>query len=227
MAHNKQSKDMQDNVIKAIRTVVEAELRTLNATKSTIGVVVEDPKNYKAKVKINDDIYEAIVPEHAHHWIQKDDVVIIKDLYNDKKKLVIDGKTGHTSGEAQLVFSDSRDPNKYVSGVDGIFDEDGNLLNYATIDSEGFGPGKPGEPGGENPDEPGEPTYPTGPPEIIFDFIIASSEWNINHNFHKSYPNVILVDSNNELFHGTITYVDANSIKITFNRPVTGKAILS
>lgn len=227
MAHNKQSKDMQDNVIKAIRTVVEAELRTLNATKSTIGVVVEGPKNYKAKVKINDDIYEAIVPEHAHHWIQKDDVVIIKDLYNDKKKLVIDGKTGHTSGESQLVFSDSRDPNKYVSGVDGVFDEDGNLLNYATIDSEGFGPGKPGEPDDGDVNEPDDPVAPIGPQEVVFDFIVASSEWNINHNFHKSYPNVILVDSDNELFHGTVTYLDAKSIKVTFNRPVAGKAILS
>lgn len=214
MAHDKQSKDMQENVIKAIRTIVGAEMQSMNATKSTIGIVLDNPKNYKAKVKINDDVFEAIVPEHVHHWIQKDDVVVVRDLYNDKKKLVIEGKTGHVSGEPQLVFSDARDTDKYVSGVDGVFDENGNLLNYATVDSSAYGAS----------------TLSAGPlssNEIIIEFTSESTEWNIEHNSPKAYPSIVLVNSNNELIQGDITYVNGNSIKVVFSKPVSGKAILS
>lgn len=214
MAHDKQSKDMQENVIKAIRTIVGAEMQSMNATKSTIGIVLDNPKNYKAKVKINDDVFEAIVPEHVHHWIQKDDVVVVRDLYNDKKKLVIEGKTGHVSGEPQLVFSDARDTDKYVSGVDGVFDENGNLLNYATVDSSAYGASTlSAEPLSSN--------------EIIIEFASESTEWNIEHNSPKAYPSIVLVNSNNELIQGDITYVNGNSIKVVFSKPVSGKAILS
>lgn len=205
---------MQENVIKAIRTIVGAEMQSMNATKSTIGIVLDNPKNYKAKVKINDDVFEAIVPEHVHHWIQKDDVVVVRDLYNDKKKLVIEGKTGHVSGEPQLVFSDARDTDKYVSGVDGVFDENGNLLNYATVDSSAYGAS----------------TLSAGPlssNEIIIEFTSESTEWNIEHNSPKAYPSIVLVNSNNELIQGDITYVNGNSIKVVFSKPVSGKAILS
>ena len=214
MAHDKQSKDMQENVIRAIRTIVGAEIQSMNATKSTIGIVLDNPKNYKAKVKINDDVFEAIVPEHVHHWIQKDDVVVIRDLYNDKKKLVIEGKTGHISGEPQLVFSDARDTDKYVSGVDGVFDEDGNLLNYATVDSSAYGASNlSAEPLSSN--------------EIVIEFKSESTEWNIEHNSPKAYPSIVLVNSNNELIQGDITYVNGSSVKAVFREPVSGKAILS
>ena len=214
MAHDKQSKDMQENIIRAIRTVVGAEMQSMNATKSTIGIVLDNPKNYKAKVKINDDVFEAIVPEHVHHWIQKDDVVVIRDLYNDKKKLVIEGKTGHVSGEPQLVFSDARDTDKYVSGVDGVFDENGNLLNYATVDSSAYGASTlSAEPLSSN--------------EIIIEFTSESTEWNIEHNSPKAYPSIVLVNSNNELIQGDITYVNGSSIKVVFSEHVSGKAILS
>ena len=214
MAHDKQSKDMQENVIRAIRTIVGAEMQSMNATKSTIGIVLDNPKNYKAKVKINDDVFEAIVPEHVHHWIQKDDVVVIRDLYNDKKKLVIEGKTGHIGGEPQLVFSDARDTDKYVSGVDGVFDENGNLLNYAIVDSSAYGASTlSAEPLSSN--------------EIIIEFASESAEWNIEHSSPKAYPSIVLVNSNNELIQGDITYVNRNSIKVVFSKPVSGKAILS
>lgn len=205
---------MQENVIRAIRTIVGAEMQSMNATKSTIGIVLDNPKNYKAKVKINDDVFEAIVPEHVHHWIQKDDVVVIRDLYNDKKKLVIEGKTGHVSGEPQLVFSDARDTDKYVSGVDGVFDENGNLLNYATVDSSAYGASKMS-------------TEPLSSNEIVIEFASESTEWNIEHNSPKAYPSIVLVNSNNELIQGDITYVNGNSIKVVFSKPISGKAILS
>lgn len=205
---------MQENVIRAIRTIVGAEMQSMNATKSTIGIVLDNPKNYKAKVKINDDVFEAIVPEHVHHWIQKDDVVVIRDLYNDKKKLVIEGKTGHVSGEPQLVFSDARDTDKYVSGVDGVFDEHGNLLNYATVDSSAYGASNlSAEPLSSN--------------EIVIEFASESTEWNIKHNSPKAYPSIVLVNSNNELIQGDITYVNGRSVKVVFSQPVSGKAILS
>ena len=214
MAHDKQSRDMQENVISAIRTIVGAEIQSINATKSTIGIVLDNPKNYRTKVRINDDVFEAIVPEHVHHWIQKDDVVVIRDLYNDKKKLVVEGKTGHISVEPQLVFSDARDTDKYVSGVDGVFDEDGNLLNYATVDSSAYGAGKLG-------------ADPLSSNEIMIEFASESTEWTIKHSSPKAYPSIVLVDSNNKMIQGDITYINGGLIKVVFNKPVSGKAILS
>lgn len=205
---------MQENVIRAIRTIVGAEIQSIDTTRSTIGIVLDNPKNYKTKVKINDDVFEAIVPEHVHHWIQKDDVVVIRDLYNDKKKLVVEGKTGHVSGEPQLVFSDARDTDKYVSGVDGVFDENGNLLNYATVDSSAYGANKlSAEPLSSN--------------EVVVEFASESREWSVKHNSSKAYPSIVLVDSNNKMIQGEITYVNGSLIKVVFNKPVSGKAILS
>ena len=127
---------------------------------------------------------------------------------------MIEGKTGHISGEPQLVFSDARDTDKYVSGVDGVFDENGNLLNYATVDSSAYGASNlSAEPLSSN--------------EIVIEFDSESTEWNIEHNSPKAYPSIVLVNSNNELIQGDITYVNGSSIKVVFSEPVSGKAILS
>lgn len=124
--------EFQNAILEAVDIVVNARVGKLGYTNSQIGVVLEDPRGYDVRVKIRDSEVSCIVPEHLHSWIQKDDIVIVKDLYNDGQKLVVDAKTGQLQSTPSLVFYDS-EKEKLVSGVDGIFDEDGDKIAYGTV----------------------------------------------------------------------------------------------
>ena len=50
--------------------------------------------------------------------------------------------------------------------------------------------------------------------------------WIINHNL-GSFPSVTVVDSNNQVVIGDITYVGSNSLTITFTIPFAGYAFLN
>lgn len=54
----------------------------------------------------------------------------------------------------------------------------------------------------------------------------ASKTWTINHNLGK-FPSVAVVDSGNNTIQGEIEYVNANTVKVHFNRAVGGKAYLN
>lgn len=125
--------DLQKSVIKAIETVVEAKIGENSTTNSTMGIVVEDPKGFTCKVDMNGQVFTCSLPEHLHTWIQKDDIVIVQDLYNDGVKRIVTGKTGSTRPSPSIVFSD--DSGRLIGGVDYIEDENGNKMNdsYGTI----------------------------------------------------------------------------------------------
>lgn len=120
--------DSQVKIIEAIGKVVDSKLDTLSTTNSTIGFVVDEPQGFDCTVSINDHNFEAILPEHLHTWIQKDDIVIVQDLYGDGRKKVITGKTGSRQQVPTLVFYDD-EKGRNVSGRDGIFDGSGNKLD--------------------------------------------------------------------------------------------------
>ena len=125
--------DLQKSVIKAIETVVDAKLGESSTTNSTMGVVVEDPKGFACKVDMNGQIFTCSLPEHLHTWIQKDDIVIIQDLYNNGVKRVVTGKTGSTRPSPSIVFHDE-ESGGLIGGVDYIEDENGNKMDsYGTI----------------------------------------------------------------------------------------------
>lgn len=135
MANNTQYEN-QKILIDVIDKVVERKLSMYNNTTSTFGVLIEDPKEFVGKVKIVDDIYTCTIPEYLHTWLQKDDVVIVQDLFNDGRKKTIIGKTGKTRvSDPSLVFY--RDGhNRY--GVDGVFEVGSDeKLGYATVDESG------------------------------------------------------------------------------------------
>lgn len=55
----------------------------------------------------------------------------------------------------------------------------------------------------------------------------SSTIWNITHNL-SFYPNIIVVDgSGGQIFPGSVTYVDATHMQLTFSANVGGKAYLS
>lgn len=61
-----------------------------------------------------------------------------------------------------------------------------------------------------------------------FDQSVAASVWNITHNLNKLYPNITIMDTTSELIIGyLVTYVDVNTVQLTFSAAFSGRAILS
>lgn len=54
----------------------------------------------------------------------------------------------------------------------------------------------------------------------------ASSEWTINHNLNR-YPSVTVVDSAGTKAYGDVTYIDADTLTVSFNAPFSGTAYLN
>lgn len=125
--------DLQRALLSAVEKEVDLKLQKHKTTNSQIGVVVEDPKGYEAKVLIGRNEKTCSLPEHLHTWVQKDDIVIIQDLYGNGAQKVITGKTGERQESPSLVFYDE-DVDRNISGRDAIFDDEGNKLDaYGTI----------------------------------------------------------------------------------------------
>lgn len=118
--------EMHKILVDSVDQIVSARVSSMTTTNSIIGVVSENPDGFNCKVKIKMDEVTCIIPEHLHSWIQKDDIVIIQDLYNDGQKRMITGKTGQLQSSPSLVFYD-KDEDKNTSGVDGLFDKEDNL----------------------------------------------------------------------------------------------------
>ena len=61
-----------------------------------------------------------------------------------------------------------------------------------------------------------------------FDFIQAtpSATWTIQHGLNK-LPSVSVVNNNNVVMYGNITYIDTNNLTITFSAGFSGKAYLN
>lgn len=53
-----------------------------------------------------------------------------------------------------------------------------------------------------------------------------NSTWTINHNLNK-FPSILIFDGESNEIIGDITYLDQNSLSITFSTPVSGTAYIS
>lgn len=116
---------MQNSLVDAVNKIVDVKMGSLSTTNSTIGIVSSEPSGFSCTVKINNEEFECTIPEHLHPWIQKDDIVILQDLYGNGQKRMIIGKTGQLQQSPSLVFYDKKQK-KNTSGVDGLFDSEGN-----------------------------------------------------------------------------------------------------
>ena len=67
--------------------------------------------------------------------------------------------------------------------------------------------------------------YPTDA-NFIFNQSIPSTDWRITHNLDK-FCSVEVVSSSNIIKYGNVTYIDSNSLKITFSAPFSGRAYLN
>lgn len=89
-------------------------------------------------------------------------------------------------------------------------------------------PGERGEMGPAGPEGPEGPQGPPGPEPIAYVHTQAASAttWVITHNLGR-YPSVEVVDSAGSLVLGSVRYIDANQIELTFVYPFSGKAYLN
>jgi len=61
---------------------------------------------------------------------------------------------------------------------------------------------------------------------FVFTQGIPSATWNITHNLGK-FCSVTVVDTSKQIVIGDITYVNDNSLTITFSAPFSGQAFLN
>jgi hypothetical protein len=59
-----------------------------------------------------------------------------------------------------------------------------------------------------------------------YNITVASTVWVLNHNLGFN-PNITTTDNNGQEIFGSVTYVNQNTISVTFSSPVTGWAYLS
>jgi hypothetical protein len=62
-------------------------------------------------------------------------------------------------------------------------------------------------------------------PRYVECYFTESDTWEINHGL-QAYPRILLLDSDGYVISAQINYVDENNVKVTFNSPQTGWAIV-
>ena len=65
-----------------------------------------------------------------------------------------------------------------------------------------------------------------GTPTFIFTQGVAATTWDITHNLGK-FPSVSVINNNNIVINGEVTYIDNNNIQLNFSAGFSGKAYLN
>jgi len=67
---------------------------------------------------------------------------------------------------------------------------------------------------------------PIGDKTYVYVQATAATTWNIQHNLDK-FPSVSVVNINNILMYGQVTYIDLNNLIIEFSAGFSGKAYMN
>ena len=65
-----------------------------------------------------------------------------------------------------------------------------------------------------------------GAPTFVFTQNAPATTWNIQHNLGK-FPSVSVINNNNVVINGEVTYIDNNNVQLNFSAGFTGKAYLN
>ena len=65
-----------------------------------------------------------------------------------------------------------------------------------------------------------------GAPTFEFTQAAAATTWNIQHNLGK-FPSVSVINNNNIVINGEVTYIDNNNVQLNFSAGFSGKAYLN
>ena len=123
--------EVQKKFIETIEKVVDIKMSGSNPIKNKIGVVSSEPNGYDCFVRIDETDYKCLLPEHLQTWIQKDDIVMIQDVYGNGQRYSVVGKTGSIMESPSLVFTEPGGKN--ISGRDGIFINEEKLDTAGTV----------------------------------------------------------------------------------------------
>ena len=132
----------------------------------------------------------------------------------EKDVVILTGESGPQGPRGSQLLSGNTDPSISIglTGDQYINTSTGYLFGPKT--TSGWGVGVPL--GNNDPDDLGQVYTQTSP----------STVWNIVHTL-TFVPNIIIVDSENNVVEGSYEYVSDNEITATFNTPISGKAYLS
>ena len=61
---------------------------------------------------------------------------------------------------------------------------------------------------------------------FVFSQGVPSLQWTVQHNLNK-FPSVSVVNNNNIVINGEVTYIDANNVQLNFSAGFAGKAYLN
>jgi hypothetical protein len=65
-----------------------------------------------------------------------------------------------------------------------------------------------------------------GAPTFVFNQNTVATTWNIQHNLGK-FPSVSVINNNNVIINGEVTYIDNNNVQLNFSAGFSGKAYLN
>ena len=65
-----------------------------------------------------------------------------------------------------------------------------------------------------------------GVPTFVFTQGVPATTWNIQHNLGK-FPSVSVINNNNVVINGEVTYIDNNNVQLNFSAGFAGKAYLN
>jgi len=63
-------------------------------------------------------------------------------------------------------------------------------------------------------------------PTFVFTQGVPATVWNIQHNLNN-FPSVSVINNNNVIINGEVTYIDNNNVQLNFSAGFTGKAYLN
>ena len=132
----------------------------------------------------------------------------------DQDVIILTGESGPQGPRGSQLLSGNTNPSISIGliGDQYINTDTGYLFGPKT--SSGWGVGVPL--GNNDPDDLGQVYTQTSP----------STVWNIVHTL-SFVPNIIIVDSENNVVEGDYEYINDNQITATFNSAISGKAYLS
>ena len=127
--------------------------------------------------------------------------------------VILTGESGPQGPRGSQLLSGDTDPSISIGLIgDQYINTSANTL-FGPKTADGWGVGVPL---GTDPDSLGQVYMQTSP----------STVWNIVHTL-TFVPNIIIVDSENNVVEGSYEYVSDNEITAMFNTPISGKAYLS
>lgn len=113
--------DFQESIIESIRTIAGEKLKNVNFTKSYTGIV-RSVDGLNCIVEIFGSDSECIIPQNLSSFVEKDDIVIIQDIANNRFKRIVQGVISSLNKDMFHIYDPIED--KIISSIMQLWDEE-------------------------------------------------------------------------------------------------------